>query len=106
MVMDVNERIRELIAARGWTEYRIARESGLSNSTIANLFHRNTVPSITTLEAICNGLGITLAQFFSEDNAVVLTADQQQLFKKWLYLSGKQKQVIFELIDLIYESGK
>ena len=104
--MDVNERIKELMDARGWTEYRIAKESGLSNSTIANLFHRNTVPSITTLEAICDGFGITLAQFFAEDDAVVLTIEQQQMFKKWLYLSDKQKHVLFELIDLLYEAGK
>jgi DNA-binding XRE family transcriptional regulator len=70
MVMSINERIRLLMDERNWTEYRMAKEAGLSQSTVANLFNRNTVPSVSTLEAICGGFGITLAQFFSEGNIV------------------------------------
>ena len=62
--MNTNERILQLLKERNWTEYRLAKESGLSQSTISNLFKRNTTPSIPTLEAICNGFGITLSQFF------------------------------------------
>lgn len=97
--MDTNERIKRLMNERNWTEYRLAKESGLSQSTIANLFNRNTVPSITTLESICNGLGITLAQFFSDSDLVELTEEQKILFKKWLYLSKEQKEIILKLID-------
>ena len=71
--MDVLERLRVLLDERGWTEYRLAKECGLSESTIANIFRRNSVPSITTLESICNGFGITLSQFFADDNMVELT---------------------------------
>lgn len=71
--MDVHEKLRSLLNARGWTEYRLAKESGLSESTIANIFKRRTVPSVTTLAAICSGFGITLAQFFAENEAVELT---------------------------------
>ena len=48
--MDVLQRIRELMEERGWSSYRLAVASGLSQSTIANMFRRNTVPSIPTLE--------------------------------------------------------
>ena len=74
--MNTNERIVALMRERGWTEYRLAKESGLSQSTIANLFQRNTIPSISTLESICTGFGITLAQFFSDGNFVELTDEQ------------------------------
>lgn len=97
--MDTNARIKELMRERGWTEYRLAKESGLSQSTIANLFTRNTVPSIPTLEAICQSFGITLAQFFAEYNFVELTAEQKKLFEKWRYLSVEQKELIIRLID-------
>lgn len=62
--MDTKQRIRELMRERNWTEYRLAIASDLSQSTIANIFNRNTIPSVSTLEAICKGLGITMAQFF------------------------------------------
>ena len=71
--MDVLERLRGLLDERGWTEYRLAKECGLSESTIANIFRRNSVPSITTLESICNGFGITLSQFFADGDMVELT---------------------------------
>lgn len=62
--MDVHERIRGLMEERGWSEYRLAQKAGLSQSAISNLFRRHTLPSIPTLEAICNGFGLTLSQFF------------------------------------------
>ena len=58
--MDAKQRIRELMAQRQWSEYRLAIASGLSQSTIANIFSRNTTPSITTLESICSAFGISL----------------------------------------------
>ena len=93
-----NDRIRQLMQERNWTEYRLAKESQLSQSTIANLFNRNTVPSVTTLEAICKGFGITLAQFFSEGNMVELTGEQKELFDRWVTLTKEQKQLLFDLI--------
>ena len=68
--MDVHERLMELLDERGWSEYRLARESGLSDSTIHNIYKRNTSPSIPTLETICKGFGITLSQFFAEGEMV------------------------------------
>ena len=50
--MDVLDRLRRLMYERDWTEYRLAKESGLSQSTISNMFYRNTIPSIPTLEII------------------------------------------------------
>ena len=97
--MDTNERIKKLMKERNWSEYRLAKEAGLSQSTIANLFNRNTVPSITTLEAICKGFGISLSQFFSTSEAVELSKEQKILFDKWIYLTKEQKDIILKLID-------
>ena len=74
------ERIRELLTERGWSEYRLVKESGLSQSTISNIFHRNSIPSIPTLEAICRAFGITLSEFFAEGEFVFLSPDQMELF--------------------------
>ena len=96
--MDTNCRIRQLMDERQWTEYRLAKESGLSQSTVANLYKRNTVPSVTTLEAICKGFGITLAQFFCEGSMVELSAEQKVMFDRWVSLSKEQKKLLMELI--------
>lgn len=98
--MDTLERIRGYMQARNWTEYRLAKESGLSQSTITNMFTRHTAPSIPTLEAICSGFGITLSQFFSgSDSLVELSEEQMEMFEKWSTLTKHQKQLISDLID-------
>ncbi len=94
--MDTNQRLRQLLDARGWTEYRLSKQCGLSESTIANIFSRNTVPTIATLEQICKGFGITLAQFFCDGEMVELTPELDEVFSCWLTLSPEQKKVIIQ----------
>ena len=71
--MDTHERLRKLMSERGWSEYRLSKECGLAETTLGNIFRRNTVPSLPTLEKICNGFGITLAQFFCDGEMVELS---------------------------------
>ena len=96
--VDAKVRIRELLEELGWSEYRLAIESGVSQSTVANIFNRNTTPSVATLEQICKGFGITLAQFFAEGDMVELTEDQRCMFEDWRTLSPEQKDVLQRLI--------
>ena len=97
--MDTHERLRQLLDERGWTEYRLAKNCGLSESTIANIYRRNSVPSITTLETICKGFGITLSQFFAEGEMVELTPELKELFDNWVNLTPEQMQ------KLLYRSS-
>lgn len=64
--MDVNKRIRTLTEQKGWSRYRLAKESGLAHTSIANIWNRGSIPSIPTIEILCRALGITLAEFFSD----------------------------------------
>ena len=99
--MNAKQRIRELMEERQWSEYRLALESGLSQSTISNIFSRNTTPSIPTLESICKGFGITLAQFFAEGDWVELTPEQHEMFDEWSSLTAAQKEALRQLIAVM-----
>lgn len=100
--MNTNERLRKMLNDRGWTEYRLARTCGLSQSTITNIFKRNTVPSVATLESICKGFGITLSQFFAEERDVVeLTPDLKVVFDYWINLSPYQKGIALQLLEIV-----
>lgn len=96
--MDTHERLQQLLKERGWSEYRLAKSCGLSESTIANIFRRNTLPSIATLETICGGFGITLSQFFAEGEMVELTPELKELFDGWAYLTPEQKNAVARVI--------
>ena len=51
--MDTHERLRQLLNERGWTEYRLAKNCGLSESTIANIYRRNTVVKSNMVYTLC-----------------------------------------------------
>lgn len=96
--MDTNERLQRLLKERGWSMYRLSLQSGLSQATLANIFRRNTVPSIVTLEAICKGFGITLSQFFAEGDMVEMTPDLKELFDCWVCLTVDQKSAALQML--------
>lgn len=86
--------------SRGWSEYQLAERSGLPQSTISSWYRKNMVPTIPSLEKICDAFGITLSQLFSEEDAPVsLTASQKQLLEKWSRLTEDQQAAVFTLID-------
>lgn len=98
--MDVIERIKNQMQLRDWSEYRLAKESGLSQSTIANIFRRNTLPSIPTLEIICRAMGITLSQFFLEDEQnALLSAEQKDLLSHWEKLSPNKRKALLGFLN-------
>lgn len=103
-MIDVHARLHQLLQNRGWTTYRLALNCGLSHATIANIYKRNTVPSVTTLEAICGAFGITLAQFFAEGDMVEVTPDLQEVFSRWANLTPRQKALILEMLRVLDEN--
>lgn len=78
-MFNAQNRIRQLMAERGWTIYRLAQESGLSQTTISNIFKRNNQPSLPTVNAICDACGITLAQFFTENDIHRMTIHNRKI---------------------------
>lgn len=99
--MDTIKRIKQLADNKGWTEYRLVKESGLAPSTISNIYHRNTIPSIPTLEHLCDTFGITLSQFFSETEQISLSPEQTRLLDSWSNLSPEQRRLLLEFMETI-----
>ncbi len=63
-----------------------------------DFFRRNTVPSIATLEEICKGFGITLSQFFADEEMVELTPDLKTVFDCWVNLTPSQKHAAVAML--------
>lgn len=103
--MDTLARLKQLLRERGWTEYKLSQECGLAQSTIGNIFRRNTVPSISTLETICKGFGITMAQFFAENDFIELTPDLKELVECWVSLVPEQKAAALQLLKAMNKSS-
>jgi len=97
--MAILDRIKQLRDDRGWSNYRLAKEAGISEGSLNNMFRLNNQPTIPTLEAICVGFGISLSQFFAEGKeAIALNDEQKEMLDIWNTLNKEQKAALLELL--------
>ncbi len=102
--MDVIKKLNELRLERDLSVYRLSELSEINQSTLANTFSRGTLPSISNLEKICKAMGITLSQFFSEDDEnVFITKGESNLLSDYRKLSPDVKEKIADMIRSVSE---
>lgn len=64
----MRERILELCQERHITVNKLSTISGLTQSTVNNIVNgRNKSATISTIKKICDGLDITIIEFFSSE---------------------------------------
>lgn len=91
--MDILSRIDELRKEKGWSINNLAMEAGLTQSTVNNLYARNSEPKLSTLRAICDALGISLSDFFKEEK----DADDE-LIRRVKALAPENKKALLQLL--------
>jgi transcriptional regulator with XRE-family HTH domain len=65
----ITERILELCKENGITINKLATVSGITQSTLNNIVSgRNNSTTVSTVKKICDGLNITITDFFNTDN--------------------------------------
>lgn len=90
--MEVLEKIEKLRKEKGWSINYLAMESGLTQSTLNNLYLRNTEPKISTLRAICRAFNITLSEFFKEEE------NEDELIRRVKTLSPENKTALLQIL--------
>lgn len=100
-MINVLERITELREAHHWTEYQLAEHSGLTQSTISSWYRKQMLPTIPSLVKICDAFGVTLSQFFLEDNeqAIHLTDRQSALLAASSKLTPEQYNALLAFLE-------
>ena len=94
---DVLKAIDEYRRARGWTEYELAKQSGITQSTISTWYRTNCKPSMKSLQKICDVFGITISQLLEDHEEVTLTEEQKELLKLWAKFSPEQQSCFLNL---------
>ena len=57
---------------------------------------------IATLGAVCEGFGITLSPFFTEEGDMIeLTPDLKRVFDCWVNLTPYQKGIALQPLDIL-----
>lgn len=103
---DVLGKIEKERIQRNWTEYTLAKNAGITQSTISTWYRKNLQPSVASIEKICTAFGITLSDFFQEKDHKALdgmTRDQFELIDGWSKLSRTQRTALLELVKTMVE---
>lgn len=97
--MTILEKIDKLRLERGWSVNNLAMEAMLTQSTVNNLYLRNTEPKISTLRAICAAFNITLSEFFANEDLNDNSENTEEEFKlQYSKLNDAQKKAILSLL--------
>lgn len=97
--MDILERIKELQEEKKLSNYQLAAEAEVPQSTINNMYARGTMPTMSTFLAICKALSMTPAQFFNNnETTLILSEEEIDIIQMYRHLSKKDKNIVNLLI--------
>lgn len=95
----IGYRIQELCHKHSITKYRLSQLTGISQTALANIISKQSIPTILTLERICDAFGITLAQFFARGSERPdLTDNQLEILETWDKLDTKEREILITFI--------
>lgn len=98
--MDILGKIKVLQGERNWTDYKLAQEADIPIATLAAIFSRRNTPKLETLQCICNAFGLTLAQFFLEDEKIeVLSETEKEMLQVFRKLTIKQQKSLIDVFS-------
>lgn len=99
--MDILGKIDKLRNERGWSFYELSEQSSVNQSTLANMYRRKSLPSIQTLTDLCKAYGITLSQFFAEEQNDINNEKTKLLINDFNSLNEQQKDFVLEMTNLV-----
>lgn len=95
--MDIQKKIKDLCATKGWSPYELSKRAGISANTVYTWRNKTIYPTIPMLERICEAFQITLEQFFGGTDGE-LTQEERDLLEDWQSMSVLEKEAIKGLI--------
>ena len=93
----VSTKIQELCKISQMSRYRLSALTGISQSVLSDIINRHSIPTLITLEKICEAFNINLSQFFEEDNpaeVVIATEEQREVLNLYKRLDINEKRFI------------
>ncbi|AWV35196.1 MULTISPECIES: helix-turn-helix domain-containing protein [Paenibacillus] len=67
MGMTIGNNVQKLLNKRGWTPYRLGKESGVSMTVIYGLKEKKQGPNAETLVKLATALGVTVDELVKDN---------------------------------------
>ena len=95
----INKKILDMCENRGWSLYMLAERSDIPYSSLNSSINRNASPKLDMLERICKAFGISLSQFFTEDEECeMLNKREKELIAHFRSLSVEKQTALLNLL--------
>lgn len=96
-------RVESLRNERGWSVYELASKAAISPMTLYHWRDRQSLPTLTLLDAICSAFKITLFEFLSDstEESMPLNEEQRNVLMLWSKLTTEQKQHILGIMQMV-----
>lgn len=98
LILDIGARIIQIREKLGFTQYSLAKVAKVAQPSLLDIERGKTTPNVKTLEKLCSALGITLAEFFAEDDKQV-DPMERQLLVAYRQLGDCQKSSLVTVAD-------
>ena len=93
-------RIFELEHDAGWNDYQLAKNTGIPRSSISRWsLHEDSQITVATIEKLCDSLGITLADFFSQEQ--LQDPETGQLARISQVLAPRDRRMLLRFAELL-----
>ncbi|MGN0961770.1 MAG: helix-turn-helix domain-containing protein [Christensenellales bacterium] len=98
--MDILQRIKDIRESKNMSVYELAKRCDISKNTIYRWYSKNYIPTLDTLQIICEkGFEISLVEFFAVDCDLIPATDEvKELISIWSTLTQSQKQAIKQIM--------
>lgn len=97
-MINVTERIGELMVLKGWSAYELSNQTGISTNAIYDWFKVGAVPTLQNIIKICEAMEISLEQFFCGGD-YKYTEEENEILKEWVGLSDLERSTLMNLIE-------
>ena len=95
--MNVGERLKSIRENKNISIYKLSQDSEVSESHIRNLERGNKQAKVETLEMLVKCLGITMSEFFNEDDSVsYLTENEKSIIDYYRTLPNNTADAVTE----------
>ena len=103
--------LKKLCEQKGMSPHALAKEAGISTSTISYLMKGKTRPQVYTVLELCNVLGVSINELFDRPDADMsaetgiqyITCDEKKLLDCYRGLSDKKKELLRIYVDMLHQ---
>ena len=103
-MINVLEKIEQMRLDRNWSEYELSKRANLPQTTINTWYRKQQIPTLHSLNRLCEAFGITLSELVADRNdPMEISLQDQEMLRLFHCLQPYQKERLMRFLESITE---